>query len=291
MPKVFPSKILLFGEYTILNGSSALAVPLQQFFGKWIPKDGPEINRKALIAFANFLLAKEFKFLDTNKLIYDLNNGLNFESNIPIGYGMGSSGSVSAAIYSSYKIETQNDQSLSIYRDELSQMENFFHGNSSGLDPLVSYLNKAILKTPDNQFKKVDELKGIDGIDIFLLDTKQSRSTAPLVKKYKASLEDKNFKSLLESNYIYQVELSIKAFINADKDSFFESLDQISDFQYHHFKDMILEKNGKAWTEALDTDFCRLKLCGAGGGGYILGFSKNNEKTKELLGEVRFVEI
>lgn len=290
MPKIFPSKILLFGEYSILNGSSALAIPLENFFGKWIIEGGPDINRKALNEFAKFLASQNFDFLNTDKLNSDLLDGLNFESNIPIGYGMGSSGSVSAAIYFSYQ-NSPKELSLSTYRDHLSQMENFFHGNSSGLDPLVSFLNKPILKTKDGNFKKVENLKGIKGLHIFLIDTKQPRSTAPLVKKYKDSLLDSKFKTSIENTYLEYVEHTIVAFLKGDLDLFFDRLDRISKFQFQHFQDMILEKNIMDWAKALETDFCRLKLCGAGGGGYILGFTKDKDRTKELFGEVLFVDI
>jgi len=290
MSKIFPSKILLFGEYSILNGSSALAIPLENFFGKWIAEGGPEINRKALSAFSKFLVSKNFDFLDTDKFVSDLQQGLNFDSNIPIGYGMGSSGSVSAAIYFSYR-NNPSDQKVSTYRDHLSQMENFFHGNSSGLDPLVSFLNKAILKTQDGTFGEVDRLKRIDGLHIFLIDTKQPRSTAPLVKKYKDLLEDNKFKAAIKKTYINYVEDTIAAFLRADLDLFFTGLDRISKFQFQHFQDMILDQNRMDWASALDTDFCRLKLCGAGGGGYILGFTKDREKAKELFGEMLFVDI
>lgn len=291
MPKKFPSKILLFGEYSILNGSSALAVPLKNFSGHWIESGGPEINRTALKTFATFLADAKFEFLDAEKLISDLEQGLNYDSNIPIGYGMGSSGSVSAAIYSKYG-KSIIEQDLKVKRDQLSKMENFFHGNSSGLDPLVSFTNSAILKKTDGSFKKIEHIQRMQDVSIFLMDTLQSRSTAPLVKKYRENLEDPIFKNKIEKEYIPCVEETIQSFLHAENQLFFESLKRLSMFQYEYFQDMILEKNRKDWSAALSTDFCKLKLCGAGGGGYILGFTKDKDQTETLLGkELLFVDI
>jgi mevalonate kinase len=39
----------------------------------------------------------------------------------------------------------------------------------------------------------------------------------------------------------------------------------------------------KLWKKGLDTGDYYLKLCGAGGGGFILGFTQNYEATKEHL--------
>jgi mevalonate kinase len=37
------------------------------------------------------------------------------------------------------------------------------------------------------------------------------------------------------------------------------------------------------WQQGIDTNAYYLKLCGSGGGGYILGFTKDYEKAKKIL--------
>lgn len=41
----------------------------------------------------------------------------------------------------------------------------------------------------------------------------------------------------------------------------------------------------QVWEQGLKTDDYYLKLCGSGGGGMILGFTWNMDKTKEILKE------
>ena len=74
-----------------------------------------------------------------------------FDSSIPQGYGVGSSGALVAAIYDEYAsdkitvLENLTRDKLLQLKTIFSEMESFFHGKSSGLDPLNSYLSIPIL--------------------------------------------------------------------------------------------------------------------------------------------------
>ena len=46
---------------------------------------------------------------------------------------------------------------------------------------------------------------------------------------------------------------------------------------------MIPKLYRKLWKEGIDSNSYYLKLCGSGGGGYILGFSEDFEKAKSAL--------
>ncbi len=46
---------------------------------------------------------------------------------------------------------------------------------------------------------------------------------------------------------------------------------------------MIPDSFHQLWENGIETNDYYLKLCGSGGGGYILGFTKDYEKTKKLL--------
>jgi len=103
--KIFNSKILLFGEFSILNNLDALIIPFSKFYGNLA------FDYKIKTNESNFELSKYFKFLELNKFnnILDLDNfksdldrNIYFESNIPIGYGLGSSGALVAAVFDKY---------------------------------------------------------------------------------------------------------------------------------------------------------------------------------------------
>ena len=46
---------------------------------------------------------------------------------------------------------------------------------------------------------------------------------------------------------------------------------------------MIPQQFHELWKNGLDTNDYYLKLCGSGGGGYILGFTEDIEKAKRTL--------
>ena len=94
--------------------------------------------------------------MDLSKLRQDTENGMYFDSSIPQGYGVGSSGALVAAIYDKYAIdkitvlENLTKEKLLKLKAIFGEMESFFHGKSSGLDPLNSYLSLPILINKNN---------------------------------------------------------------------------------------------------------------------------------------------
>jgi mevalonate kinase len=46
---------------------------------------------------------------------------------------------------------------------------------------------------------------------------------------------------------------------------------------------MIPEKFRQVWQQGIDSGVYYLKLCGSGGGGYLLGFTRDLEQTQRLL--------
>ena len=158
---LFYSKILLFGEYGIIEDSKGLSIPYNFFngalkFSKVETKDSKKSNQ-ILLQFHKYLSGIHDLDLDLSKFEKDLGKGIFFDSSIPQGYGVGSSGAIVAAVYDKYakskiKIsENLNRNKLVDLRNIFSQMESFFHGKSSGLDPLNSYLSIPILIESKNK--------------------------------------------------------------------------------------------------------------------------------------------
>ena len=101
----------------------------------------------------------ELVTFDLNTLQNDVNNGMYFDSSIPQGYGVGSSGALVASIYDKYAddkitvLENLTRDKLLKLKEIFSFMESFFHGKSSGLDPLNSYLSLPILINSKNHIE------------------------------------------------------------------------------------------------------------------------------------------
>lgn len=274
--KTYPAKALLFGEYTVILGSKALAIPVNQYFGYW--NYHPEVNptHHLLSSLYSYLLESpiEFsKYIDLAHFKKELDSGLYFESTIPHGYGIGSSGALCAALFDHFKRPEYIEMNQLQLQSLLAQIENYFHGLSSGLDPLVSYLQKPIvIHTPGEQ-RILDTGEYNKSLSIYLADSGFSRKTEPLVEHFRVLLSDPTFKNALEEEIKPLVNKCIDQWISKEA-AVFDSIKLLSRLQFKYFKDFIPENIIQLWNETeADVDLA-MKLCGAGGGGYFLMFAR-----------------
>ena len=195
---LFYSKILLFGEYGIIKDSKGLSIPYNFYNGALKIDEhhtvGTFKSNDNLRRFSEYLekLQKEQPKLvhfDLDRLKEDITKGLYFDSSIPQGYGVGSSGALVAAIYDKYAtekitvLENLTREKLLQLKAIFAEMESFFHGKSSGLDPLNSYLSLPILINSKDHIEpagipsQTESGKGA----VFLLDSGTTGETAPMV--------------------------------------------------------------------------------------------------------------
>ncbi len=290
--RFYKAKILLFGEYSVINGSNALAIPTKLFSGSWGFEKGENENQEVLYNLHQYLCKQTFfKSLFQETLFKaDIDQGLIFNSDIPIGYGVGSSGALCAAIFDQY---FQKDHTLEVLdiKKNLGLIESFFHGSSSGFDPLVCYLDKKIL-TRKGQVETVICSTNKSPFHLFLLDTKTSRKTAPLVKLYLEKYHtERFFKNKVDEKLNTFNNQAIQYYIENDKALLFQSCHEISAFQQTYFQDMIPKHCYNIWKKGLASDLFKIKLCGAGGGGFLLGITMDWERTKSILSEFDLLKI
>jgi mevalonate kinase len=285
----FPAKVLLLGEYTILNGSKALALPFHELQGQWTFENNEsefrESSRKSLKAFQEKSGAEN---LDLARMKKDLEEGIWFQSDIPQGFGLGSSGAVIAAIFDRYG-KSKND--LEVDKKELAKLEDFFHGSSSGLDPLVSHIQKPLLI---HSFKEVEILNKRPSLKgFFLLNTGKPRQTGPLVSIYQEKMKDPQFKQGCAEILAKEVNFAIDAVVKNDPTNLFHHLWHISKFQWDFFPEMIPTKERGPWTRGIESGEYILKLCGAGGGGFILGYSNKHDvsEMRQILNNYEIKEL
>ncbi len=268
----------------------ALSIPYPLFEGKLIfgrnqtPNIDPEL--KAISKYLSNIEGKntdEFYF-DNASFEFDIGQGLRFDSTIPQGYGVGSSGALCAALYDRYRTHKED---LEIHRlqEIFSEMESHFHGKSSGVDPLISYLNSPLLKDENRQLKVVKTphfLKKGEGA-IFLLNTTRPRRTEPLVNLFLEKCKNTEFDNLMTSVLAPITNRCINSFLEADISSLYEFFRELSDFQRRYFFPMIPQLYQDVWLEGLKSESFYLKLCGAGGGGFLLGMTKNFAQARNSL--------
>lgn len=299
----FYAKILLFGEYGVILGSEALSIPYTHFTGelsfinddKYTDYNAALASNINLKAFATYLAdcskVVDAAGLDTDRFHRELADGIYFESSIPQGYGVGSSGALVAAVYSRYaRRRIEPNASIPVghileLKGIFAIMESFFHGRSSGIDPLNAFLQYplhmksssdiALVGIPRHKFEE-------DGA-IFLIDTGSPGKTDTGVKRFLDLCSDESYSRHMQQEYLPLINRSISTLVEGNHRGFFEATAALSAFQFDHFSEMIPGAFVPAWKQGLESGHFHLKLCGSGGGGFILGFTQSLTHTRELL--------
>lgn len=296
---LFYAKVLLFGEYGVLQNSKGLSLPLDDFKGSLkfsIAKSEAVIESNRLLrAYADNLAVLnqsadlDLRF-DMKQLQRDIANGLYFDSNIPQRYGIGSSGALVAALYERYairKIDVDRDLDkgkIERLKNIFAEMENYFHGTSSGLDPLVCYLKLPLL---------IHSKTGVDTVDVpicksgkgsvFLLNSGTPGQTEPMINIFFEKLKSQGFRQTMKAEFTRYNNACIDAFMKRELGGVFDNLKALSAWAYAHLRPMIPHSLLEIWAQGIQSNDYYLKLCGSGGGGYILGFTLDYEKTRHLL--------
>lgn len=301
--ETFNSKVLMFGEYSLLYNSMALTMPYNRFTGKFtFCTEGmidPTIHSSnlSLKNFCHHILdnhVDENFALNVKKFKSEIENGLFFESNIPQGFGLGSSGAVVAAIFLRYiekasefksEVKTLTKEKIHSLKKTLSQLESYFHGSSSGIDPLSILLNQPLLFRSTNDVSPV-EIPAFDENGknvVFLLNTGLSRSTSGLVAKFHEACAKPEFKDKMDNELVQFTNGGIQSFLDNNPTELYNNLNKLVQFQLDEMNYLIPDQFKDAVKSGLNNGDYFLKICGSGGGGFMLGFTQNWEKTAKAL--------
>lgn len=283
----YPSKVLLLGEYTIIQNSAALAIPYTYYKSYWSDHIlsgnfentiDPSFSKRSLQKIAVDLKSLNYPLLDLNQLEKDLSDGLWFCTNSPMGYGLGSSGAVCAAIYDRYALQKTVD--LQLLKQELAILEHSFHGKSSGIDPLIAYIKQPLWVHSDKSIQSIELPTKKEGA-VFLIDTQLPRVSTPLINFFVESCEQVDFNSSFVAPVSLAVDKAIHALIEADFNHLMSSIQLISELQLAYLPPMIPTVVQELWQKGLNSNDFYLKICGAGGGGFMLGFAYDWESVKQ----------
>ncbi len=266
----FPSKLILFGEYTVLIGGLALAIPYPKFNSYW----------KSGNSFPHLDLAQHIINLESSfpQFTFNINSWENFihdnyfYTNIPQGYGLGSSGALVAGIFDKF-ISFDNGFSspdLTLLKKYLGAIESYFHGSSSGLDPLVCYINKPILI--NNCEVKVVEIN-LDILSIFTLfdslHPRNNKKAIPMFLDFYAYNDE--FRNGIDHLMMYN-NIAISDILENNIEDLVRIVNEISLLQFTHMQQWIVPSMHNQWAESLKNSKDIMKLCGGGGGGFYFKF-------------------
>ncbi len=303
--EIFYSKIMLFGEYTIIKGSMGLTIPYAHFNGQLAFPNKDSYTDLAFAQRSNQHLYDFWYYLqslvnnntilsnfNTEQLKEDLDNGLYFESTIPEGYGLGSSGALVAAFFQKYVTHSFADRDnlssseIRTLKEQLSQLESWFHGTSSGIDPLICYFKHPLLLKDLNHIEPV----GLPRYDkersdaIFLINSGKPGKTAPLVQHFMNNYDQNDaFRNFTDQQLTPLNNACINNLISNDKTEFYDNLKELSKLQKEHLLQMVPPSIHSIWDEGIASQEYFLKLCGSGGGGFVLGFTRDYESTRRFM--------
>jgi len=270
MTRQIYSKLLLFGEYAILEGGNALSLSNKNMYGNLAldaEGQGQMSSHESLKLLAEFLEENFYEYFDFDNISRDLSNGLFFESNIPQGYGAGSSGALLAAFLHEFGKNLPNE--LHERKNLFADMESFFHGKSSGLDVLVCYENASILI--ENQHLRLEDTSENALFSNFdLIDSQSVGITSHLVEQFNAQGEA--FKNAFVAEYVPASNNCISHFLAQNESALFQEMKILSRFAYEHMPWTIPNGFKAAWKASLDDDLSVMKLCGSGGGGFVINY-------------------
>lgn len=294
---LFFAKILLFGEYGIIKDSKGLSIPYNFYRGelKWADQETKATlsSHQNLREYIDYLktLPTDLIALDWERMSADMDQKLYFDSSIPQGYGVGSSGALVAAVYDRYALD-KIDASDALTPEKLSRlktifaaMESYFHGQSSGLDPLNSYLSLPLLIHSKDKI----ETTGLPGQNpqgrgaVFLLDSGSSGATGPMVSLFMENMKEEGFRKMMRDEFAQMTDRCVENFLKGNIKSLFGNVKSLSALVLKYFKPMIPEEFHELWKKGLETNAYYLKLCGSGGGGYMLGFTQDLETARAVL--------
>jgi len=294
---LFFAKILLFGEYGIIKDSKGLSIPYNFYRGalKWADQETEATlsSHQNLRDYIDYLktLPTDLIALEWERLSADMDQKLYFDSSIPQGYGVGSSGALVAAVYDRYALD-KIDASDALTPEKLSRlktifaaMESYFHGQSSGLDPLNSYLSLPLLIHSKDKI----ETTGLPGQNpqgrgaVFLLDSGSSGATGPMVSLFMENMKEEGFRKMMRDEFAQMTDRCVENFLKGNIKSLFGNVKSLSALVLKYFKPMIPEEFHELWKKGLETNAYYLKLCGSGGGGYMLGFTQDLETARAVL--------
>ena len=135
MERQYHSKVILFGEYSMIFDANALMMPLRSYAATWryashLLAQGAAASNASLQRFADHLSTLDGvkELLDLQLFNHELYYGLFLDSNVPSGYGLGSSGTLVAAVYDRYARQKTDD--LMQLKSIFGRMESYYHGSS-----------------------------------------------------------------------------------------------------------------------------------------------------------------
>ena len=118
---------------------------------------------------------------------------------------------------------------------------------------------------------------------VFLIDSGTSGETAPMVSIFMENMKQEAFSNMMRDQFIKYSDACIEDFLPGNLNSLFGNINSLSALVLHNFEPMTPNRFRQLWQKGIESNDYYLKLCGSGGGGFILGFAEDFEIAQKAL--------
>lgn len=275
MRSLYHGKLLLFGEYLVLNQGAALAMPEKRLSVRWECQSQAD---QELIQYVQFLSEHETlePYLDIPLLQKHIESGWQLTSDVPRHKGLGSSATIVAAVYDRYKTKKDEDLSMEKLQEIFAAMEDYMHGTSSGFDPLPVYFDQPILRKNNQSVRLSTPLSCLDSWTVEFVDSGAERADRNGITRFVQRLHNnQSFATKIDTLTKVNNKL-VEAVIKNERKIAENLLKTFSENQLILFADWIPENIQAIW-RGHRQDNAVYKMLGAGGGGYFLKITFREE--------------
>jgi mevalonate kinase len=130
-------------------------------------------------------------------------------------------------------------------------------------------------------------------VSIFLIDTDIQGKTNIMVSNFLEKFAPEGKIIAKANEFVKLTDLCIDFYIKGNSSQFIQTLKSLSEFQFENMEQLIPENIKEIWQQGLDNNKLIMKICGSGGGGYLLGFANNKNQAIEFLKNMHtgFIEV
>jgi mevalonate kinase len=104
-----------------------------------------------------------------------------------------------------------------------------------------------------------------------------------MVSLFMENMKEEAFSKMMREEFIQMTDRCVDNFLKGNLKSLFGNMKSLSALVLKHFKPMIPKEFHELWKKGIDSNTYYLKLCGSGGGGYILGFTEDFKAAQKAL--------